>query len=76
MTVKGVNVMYPLAAQLRAARIAAGLTQRQLGEMCGYAGNSAERTVQHWESGRSMPPLDKLRALADALNVSLDYLIP
>lgn len=68
--------MYPLAAQLRTARIAAGLTQRQLGEMCGYTGNSAERTVQHWESGRSAPPIDKLRALANALHVTLDYLIP
>ena len=68
--------MYPLAAQLRTARVAAGLTQRQLGEMCGYTGNSAERTVQHWESGRSAPPIDKLRALANALHVTLDYLIP
>lgn len=76
MTVKGVNRMYPLAAQLRAARIAAGLTQRQLGEMCGYTGNSAERTVQNWEYGKQSPPLDRLRALADALHVSLDYLIP
>lgn len=76
MTVKGVNAMYPLATQLRAARIAAGLTQRQLGEMCGYAGNSAERTVQNWEYGKQSPPLDRLRALADALHVSLDYLIP
>ena len=76
MTLKGVKIMYPLAAQLRAARIAAGLTQKQLGLACGYIESSAERTVQHWESGKQSPPLDKLRALADALHVSLDYLIP
>lgn len=66
----------PYAEMLRLARKAAGLTQRQVGELCGYKGNSAERTVQHWESGRSYPPLEKIRALAQALHVPLETLIP
>lgn len=66
----------PYAEMLRLARKAAGLTQRQVGEACGYTGNSAERTVQHWESGRSYPPLEKIRALARALRVPLETLIP
>jgi len=56
--------------------MAAGLTQKKLGLSCGYEEKSAERTVQHWEHGRSYPPIDKLRALAEALGVSVENLIP
>lgn len=61
---------------LKELRKTAGLTQRQLGEACGYTGDSAERTVRHWENNRSYPPVDKVRALAAALHVSIDTLIP
>ena len=61
---------------IKAARMAAGLTQQKLGELCGYTGRSAEVTVQEWEHNRRPVPLDKLRVLAQALNISLDSLIP
>lgn len=45
------------AAELKAARVAMGLTQAQLGARLGYS----ERTVRSWESmsehSRKMPPL-------------------
>ena len=61
---------------LKEQRKRAGLTQQQVGEACGYEGISAQRTVGYWESGRSYPPLDKLRVLAKALGVTLESLIP
>ena len=64
------------AEKLKALRAQAGLTQKALGLACGYDENNADRTVRHWESGRSYPPIDKLRALAKALNVPLESLIP
>lgn len=61
---------------IRECRISAGLTQRQLGEACGYEGRSAETTVQNWEKDKQPVPLDRLRRLAVALGVPLDSLIP
>lgn len=61
---------------IRECRIAAGLTQKQLGEACGYEGRSAMTTIQNWETDKQPVPLDRLRRLAVALNVSLDSLIP
>lgn len=61
---------------IRECRIAAGLTQKQLGEACGYEGRSAITVIQKWETEQNPVPLDRLRRLAAALNVSLDSLIP
>lgn len=64
------------AEQLRAMRQQAGLTQKQLGLAVGYNENNASRNVRGWESGKSLPPITKLRALAEALKVPLEALIP
>ena len=61
---------------IKTARKRRGLTQRQLGLMCGYSEESAELMVQHWEHSRRDPPLCRIRALANALNITLDQLIP
>ncbi len=42
----------PTAADVRAARMAAGLTQPGMAELLGLA---SHRTVQSWECGRSTP---------------------
>ena len=55
--------------EIKAARIAMGLTQQQLGERMGYAGRTAELTVQAIESGRRKVPRDKVKALSDLLNL-------
>ena len=48
-----------------------GLTQKELGRLVGVA----EATISNYENGKRDPKLDKLVALADALNVSLDELV-
>ena len=65
-----------LGEKIKTARIAAGLTQKQLGLACGLVGRSGEVTVQHWEHDRREPALCEIRPLATALKVSIDYLIP
>ena len=65
-----------LGEKIKTARIAAGLTQRQLGEACGREGRRGENTVQHWEHDRREPALCEIRPLATALKVSIEYLIP
>lgn len=52
------------------------LTQKQLGILCGYEGNSADRIVQLWEYDKQPVPLDKIRPLAAALEIPIESLIP
>lgn len=61
---------------IRTNRIALKLTQRQLGEACGYKVKSAERVVQLWEHGKQPVPLEKIRILATTLQIPIDSLIP
>ena len=61
---------------IRDCRIAAGLTQKQLGEMCGYSEASADRVVQLWEHDKQPVPLDKIRILAKSLKIPIESLIP
>lgn len=56
---------------LRSARIAAGLTLEQLGEISGVDKN----TVWRWEAGKSNPSIDMLRRLAKYFSCSVDELI-
>lgn len=62
--------MSVLAARLRSARTEAGLSQAQLAEAAGVT----QAHVSQWESGRRTPHIDSLVKLADALDVSLDWL--
>ena len=55
---------------IRAARITLGLTQQQLGERIGYAGRTAELTIQAIESGRRKAPRDKVQKLAELLSIN------
>ena len=65
-----------MAIDIRTARLAAGLTQKQLGEACGYKGDPAQVYVAMWENGTRPIPRNKLRAVAKALNVPVDELLP
>lgn len=62
--------------KIKQARIEAGLTQQKLGEAAGYEGRSALVTVQRWEYGTRPIPTEKLRIVAQVLNLPLDDLIP
>ena len=55
--------------EIKAARAALGLTQQQLGEKIGYAKRTAELTIQAIESGRRKVPRDKVKELAELLNL-------
>lgn len=57
--------------EMRKLRKQKGLSMKQLGEMVGLA----EVTISTYETGRSEPSLDALCAIADVLDVSLDYLV-
>lgn len=56
---------------IRAARIRAKLTQKQLGELCGIA----EPTIRRYELNKLNPKYDTLSRIADALSVSIARLI-
>lgn len=68
--------MKDIPAIIKAARIRCGYTQQELGEKLGYAGESAIVTTRRWETGTRPVPIDKIRPLAAALNLTLDDLIP
>lgn len=54
---------------LAAARVNAGLTQKQLAKKCGVS----ESSVFNWENGKSSPKLKHLPKLEKAYGISLDY---
>ena len=56
---------------LKRARRARGLTQRELGDLLQYS----EKSVSKWESGAAIPPSGLLPALADILACRIDDLL-
>lgn len=65
-----------IAKRIKEARIKADMSQRELGELLGYEGANAQRTVTRWEHNERPVPLDKIRLLAKVLDLTLDDLIP
>ena len=66
---------YRIGEKIKAARIKKGLTQKELGILCGYDKN-ADTNVRKWELNMTSVPVDRLRRLAAALDLPLDDLIP
>lgn len=62
------KTFYDPAPTLASLRLAAGLSQRQLGQACGLE----QSHVSRYESGRLEPGLVTARAMAQALQVDLD----
>lgn len=62
--------------KIKTARLMVGLTQQQLGEKCGYEGETAQVSVRRWEGGTRPVPIEKLRTVAKLLNLTLDDLVP
>lgn len=56
---------------LRKARETKGLSQSELAEKSGFQPSA----ISHFEAGRRAPSFENLRRLADALNVTIDYLL-
>ena len=62
----------PLGERIKELRAEAGLSQAELAERVG-AGDA--RQISRYENGRITPSLDAIAGIAEALNVSLDYLV-
>ncbi|MCD7772278.1 MAG: helix-turn-helix domain-containing protein [Oscillospiraceae bacterium] len=60
-----------LSEKLYALRKKSGLSQEQLAEEL----NVSRQAISKWESGNSIPESDKLVAISNYFNVSLDYLL-
>ena len=58
-------------ARLRAAREKRGLTQGELAKRAGLQMSA----ISHFETGTRKPSFENLRRLADALDVTTDYLL-
>lgn len=54
---------------MAAARVNAGLTQRQLATICGVS----ETTVINWENGKRVPKVSMLPVLEAAYGIPIDY---
>ena len=57
--------------KLRCLRKKRGITQDGMGNFFGIS----RQAISSWESGKSLPDIDNLIALARFFNVSLDYLL-
>jgi transcriptional regulator with XRE-family HTH domain len=56
---------------LRKTREGKGLSQSELAHKAGFQPSA----ISHFESGRRAPSFENLRRLADALSVTIDYLL-
>lgn len=57
--------------KLKELRINRGMSQEQLGNMIGVT----KGNISSYETGRTFPREEKLRAIAKIFNVSFDYLL-
>lgn len=60
----------PIGSRIRSLRLERGLTQKQLGDLCGMA----DSAIRRYESDRGNPTDKTLRRIAAALGVSPAYL--
>lgn len=61
--------------RIQAARANKGWTQEGLAERMGLSAGFGKVQVSHWENNRKAPSARNLVRLADALGVSVDYLL-
>lgn len=63
--------MYDLGTRIKEIRLQRGLTQKTLALRI----NKSISAISSYESNVQMPPLDVLISIANAFNVTLDYLV-
>jgi transcriptional regulator with XRE-family HTH domain len=61
----------PLSDRIKQLRTEAGLSQAELAKL---VGSTDARQISRYENGRITPSLDATIRIAEALNISLDYL--
>lgn len=57
-------------------RQALGLSRGDVGRACGYSGDCARSTPRAWERDEALPPIERVRRLAELLHVPVDALVP
>lgn len=60
-----------IGSKIRAARLAAGMTQKELGDKSGYTFSSISRI----ESGEVDLPISKIKMFSQVLRVPVDYIV-
>lgn len=68
---KNKSELLKFGERLRTTRREKGFTQDQLAELS----DSSQRMIAHYESHIKRPPLDRVKALADALGITVDDLL-
>src|SRR5579872_2646577 len=63
------DMLTKLSQRIRTARERAHLSQHELGKSIGLS----DKAISAYEKGRSQPPLENLRKIADATNYPLTY---
>ncbi|MDX1901854.1 MAG: helix-turn-helix transcriptional regulator [Gammaproteobacteria bacterium] len=63
----------PLCKRLQEARLAAGLSQKQLGIVAGMDQFSASARMNHYEKGRHTPDYSMLERIAKVLKLPVAY---
>lgn len=61
----------PTGEKIKEFRKKRGLTQKQLGNLCGMA----DSAIRRYENGRANPKIETLRKIADALEVNVTELL-
>lgn len=61
----------PTGLKIKEIRQRKGLTQKQLGELCGMA----DSAIRRYENGNANPKIETLQKIADALEVPLIFLV-
>lgn len=64
-----------IGGNIKAARIAAGITQLALAHALGYSGDDAGAYISRVEAGLSVPRVDTLQRIAGVLGVQLGELV-
>lgn len=69
--------MDTLGSRIKALRKALGpnVSQRKLGEMCGWEGSSAQARIGNYENNTREPSINDLRILAKALRTTISHLV-
>jgi len=66
-------VVNPIARRLKQARLASGLSQKQLGILAGIDEFSASSRMNQYETGKHIPDFVTLKKIAQVLQVPTAY---
>lgn len=62
-----------IGAQIKLARLAAGLSQKQLGEAIGQPSLDAQRNISRWEQGKRTPSAHALYHISKVVGQPMEY---